>query len=330
MSDRGENTVIKGLKGRTLLGRTRRGAAGQAGGGDSGATSAGAPDQQLTAAVDLARSAAVEEAGADVVGDYIDVVMEEELLATHSFACTSPAYRGWRWAVTLARAPLAETVTVTDVVLLPGPESIVAPTWVPWSDRVRPGDLGVGDVLPTASDDPRLVPGLLGPDDLEGLGSQSPLSPGQWEIGLGRPRVLSALGLDEAVDRWFEGDTGPNSPMARNAAQMCAGCGFLLSIGGPVGQAFGICANEFSPADARVVSLAYGCGAHSEVQVEDASPVVDDRLSPDELAPGMAGEAELTTEISRELEHAVEAVLDDEVSPSAAVDPEVAESQAQV
>lgn len=322
--------VLKGLKGRTLLGRTRRGAAAKSGADDSGMTSAGAPDEALITAVEFARAAAVEEAGADVVGDHLDVVMEEELLATHSFACTSPAYRGWRWAVTLARAPQVEAVTVTDVVLLPGPESILAPMWVPWSDRVRPGDLGVGDVLPTASDDPRLVPGFLGIDDLEGLGSQSPLFPGQWEIGLGRPRVLSALGLDEAVDRWFEGDTGPNSPMARNAAQMCAGCGFLLTIGGPVGQAFGVCTNEFSPADARVVSLAYGCGAHSEVQVEEVSIAPDDDgVAAEEQVLEAIGEPELATEIAREMDLAVETVLDSDVTEPTASESEVPERQAQ-
>jgi len=50
---------------------------------------------------------------------------------------------------------------------------------------------------------------------------------------------------------------------------------------GSLRQAFGICANEFSPADGRVVSLAYGCGGHSEAAVMPATvvpppPVLDD------------------------------------------------------
>ena len=44
--------------------------------------------------------------------------------------------------------------------LLPGADALLAPEWVPWSERLRPGDLGVGDLLPTAPDDDRLVPGL--------------------------------------------------------------------------------------------------------------------------------------------------------------------------
>lgn len=231
-------------------------------------TTAAKRDAVLAAAADLARAAAVDDAGEAMVGEHLGVVMEGERLATHSFACLSPAYVGWRWAVTVARVSRSKTVTVCDVVLLPGAHALVAPPWVPWSERVQPGDLGPGDVLPTDPDEPGLVAGLTDADDLEGLSSPSPLQPGQWEIGLGRVRVLSALGRDDAADRWVEGDFGPEAPMARQASGNCSGCGYMLPIGGPMGQFFAICANRMSPADGRVVALGYGCGAHSEVESE--------------------------------------------------------------
>ena len=225
-------------------------------------------DATLVAAVEIARAAAEGEAGAAMVGDHLGVVMEDDRLATHAFACLNPAYVGWQWAVTVTRVPRAKTVTVNEVVLLPGEGALVAPDWVPWTERVRPGDLGPGDVLPTPADDLRLVAGLTGEDDWESAGSQSPLHPGQWEIGLGRARVLSALGRDDAADRWVEGDFGPTTPMARQSALECATCGFMLPMGGPLGQQFAVCANRMSPADGRVVALTYGCGAHSEVEPE--------------------------------------------------------------
>jgi hypothetical protein len=245
-------------------------------------------DSALVAAVDVARQAAEDEAGAAMVGDHLGVVMEDERLATHAFACLSPAYGGWQWAVTLTRAPRAKTVTVNEVVLLPGDGALVAPAWVPWSERVRPGDLGPGDVLPTDPDDLRLVPGLTGDDDLESAASQAPLQPGQWEIGLGRTRVLSAVGRDDAADRWVEGDFGPTTPMARQSALDCATCGFMLPMGGPLGQLFAVCANVMSPADGRVVALSYGCGAHSEVEPEaELRPVaVQDETGWDPLELG--------------------------------------------
>ena len=76
--------------------------------------------------------------------------------------------------------------------LLPGPDAMVSPAWVPWNERVRPGDLGVGDLLPTSPDDARLVPGYLASDDIavEELAR---------EVGLGRKTVLSREGRDAAV-----------------------------------------------------------------------------------------------------------------------------------
>ena len=224
-------------------------------------------DAALVAAIDQAREAVVVEAGSELVGEHLAVVMEGERLATHTFACLSPAYVGWQWAVTLARAPRAKVVTVTEVVLLPGEGALVAPEWVPWSDRVRPGDLGPGDVLPTSSDDPRLVAGFTGHDDLDGVASQAPVQPSQWEIGLGRIRVLSPIGRDDAADRWVEGDFGPGSAMAKQATLDCGTCGFMLPMDGPMGQQFAVCANEMSPADGHVVALTFGCGAHSEAFV---------------------------------------------------------------
>jgi hypothetical protein len=69
--------------------------------------------------------------------------------------------------------------------------------------------------------------------------------------------------------------------MAQAAPASCVSCGFLTPIGGSLGQAFGVCANEFSPADGRIVSLAYGCGGHSEAAVmpkppRPALPVIDE------------------------------------------------------
>ena len=245
-------------------------------------------DTVLAAAVVAARDAVVLEAGGALVGAHLGVVMDEERLATHTFECLSPAYVGWLWSVTLARAPRAKGVTVNDIVLMPGVSAIVAPAWLPWSERVLPGDLGPGDVLPAIADDERLVAGLTAEDDLESAGSQSPLQPGQWELGLGRVRVLSPFGRDEAADRWVEGDFGPTTAMARQAPSECVTCGFMLPMGGAMGQFFAVCANRMSPADGRVVALSFGCGAHSEVEVEaEAKPeVTTDELGWDPLELG--------------------------------------------
>jgi hypothetical protein len=259
-----------------------------------------AVDSALAGAVDLARAAAEVEA-AGPVGDHLGVDADDERLATHRFASLQPGYVGWEWSVTVARASRAKDVTVDEVCLLPGPGALLAPGWVPYAERLRPGDLGPGDILPAAPDDDRLEPGWTG--GFEALArDDGPTADDEptrlaWELGLGRRRVLSLLGLDDAADRWVNGSGGPYAPVAEQAPAPCSSCGFLVRLGGVAGQAFGVCANEFSPSDGHVVTLDHGCGAHSEageaLALAVAPPPVLDEVGYDLLLPDPSGYDEL-------------------------------------
>ena len=226
----------------------------------------------LANAVDEARAAAVSEAAADLpdgpaaVGAHLESLPEDDGSVTHYFAAEQGGYLGWRWAVTLAAASPDDPVTVSEVVLIPGPEALVAPGWVPWEHRIRPGDLGVGDLLPAPEDDPRLVPSYVASDDpaVEDVAR---------EIGLGRERVLSREGRELAAERWQDGPHGPGSDMARSAPGTCGTCGFFLPLAGSLRASFGVCGNAYAPADGAVVAVGFGCGAHSDVRVEVTSPV---------------------------------------------------------
>ncbi|MQA32688.1 DUF3027 domain-containing protein [Modestobacter roseus] len=240
------------------------------------------PDEVLAAAVDLARAAAVEVAGdAGVVGDHLGVHVEPLLaeetageeppaevlgaVLTHSFAATLPGYLGWHWAVTVARVPGDDEVTVDEVVLLPGDSALLAPAWVPWHERLRPGDMAVGDVLPATEDDDRLVPSYLAEDDTADDPAGRVVAE---ELGMGRERVLSPNGRGKAADRWREGDFGPRSAMARHAPGPCGTCGFWIPLAGSMRLSFGACSNAYAPADGRVVTVDYGCGAHSQATLD--------------------------------------------------------------
>ena len=89
-----------------------------------------------------------------------------------------------------------------------------------------------------------------------------------FELGLGRPRVLSAWGRDDAAERWWEGDAGPDSAIAKAATGQCADCAFWVRLTGGLGSVFGACGNAMAPDDGRVTALAHGCGAHSEAVAE--------------------------------------------------------------
>ncbi|AKL66665.1 MULTISPECIES: DUF3027 domain-containing protein [Streptomyces] len=277
------------------------------------------PDRLCAEAVDLARTAAEEAAAPGVVGEHVSAIAEGDRVVTHLFECKDPGYRGWRWAVTVTRASRAKLVTLNETVLLPGDDALLAPEWVPWSERLRPGDMGPGDLLPTDAEDLRLEPGWSGEDvpppnsvvstemaelveaedadvtDRTVVPVRGSIAAVAEELGMRRARVLSRYGLHSAADRWDE-SFGAKTPMAQAAPASCVSCGFLVAIGGSLGQAFGVCANEFSPADGRLVSLSYGCGGHSEAAVmpkplRPAPPVLDS-MATDEfpLRPAPAGD----------------------------------------
>ena len=238
------------------------------------------PDSTLVKAVDVARAALLEQAGADAVGEHVAVALEDDRVVTHLFECRLPGYHAWHWSVTVTRAYRQRHVTVDEVVLVPGHEAIVAPEWVPYKERIQPGDLSPGDLLPVEDDDPRLVPtytfgDATGDTAAEAVGGDSQLSQADraqvkqvsTELFLARVRTLSMEGRDLAAERWYDGSGGPESPLAQAAPAQCVSCGFLVRLAGPLASMFGVCANGNANDDGRVVSLDHGCGAHSEVQL---------------------------------------------------------------
>ncbi len=211
----------------------------------------------LADAVDLARRALVELEPSGV-GAHLGVTPEDESAATHRFEATLPGYRGWQWAVVVAAPPGADRATVSESALLPGPDALVAPEFVPWEQRVRPGDLAPGDLLAPPADDPRLVPGYVATGD-------PVVDEVAYQVGLGRTKVMSREGRQEAAERWYA-EYGPDSEMAKAAPATCGSCGFYLPLAGSLRAAFGVCGNAMG-ADGHVVHVAYGCGAHSDTEV---------------------------------------------------------------
>lgn len=236
-----------------------------------GTTRAVKPDAVGAEAVETAREAALEAAGVLGVGDHLGITGDVDRVVHHQFACPHPAYRGWVWSVTLVRAARAKAATVNEVVLLPGEGSIVAGTWVPWAERIGPGDATAGLLMPAAPTDPRLEPGYTGGEE---AADADPADAADvrllvTELGLGRERVLSRVGRDEAAERWLAGPSGPDNALTQQAPDVCETCGFFVRLQGSLASVFGVCTNTYSPSDASVVSVDHGCGAHSSVVAEE-------------------------------------------------------------
>ena len=239
-------------------------------------------DQACATAIDLARAAAEEDAGPDQVGAHVDLEAE---LTESSRICSIHSIRPMSAGAGRDGQPGCRSKVVTVSELLPGPDSLLAPPWVPWTERVRPGDLKAGDLMPASSDDERLVPfvaivgeaglfdwgdadawrfspelpavrAVADEDDAEARedeGAESGPRP-PAEAGLRPRRALSAIGRDDAATRWYLGEHGPTSALASYAPGTCLTCGFMVRLGGTLGRVFGVCANEFAPDDGKVVS----------------------------------------------------------------------------
>lgn len=92
-------------------------------------------DEELLAAVPLALSALAEITPEATIGEPLGYIVEGPHVLSLLFATRLSGYPGWRWTVTLARTDDAEP-TVVEAELMPGEGALLAPDWVPWSERL--------------------------------------------------------------------------------------------------------------------------------------------------------------------------------------------------
>ena len=84
---------------------------------------------------DLARTALTEITRAETIGELLSEVTEEDGTVTVRFASALAGYPGWAWTVSLAQVE-GEAPTVLEAELMPGDGALLAPDWVPWSERL--------------------------------------------------------------------------------------------------------------------------------------------------------------------------------------------------
>jgi hypothetical protein len=85
--------------------------------------------------VALARTALLEVTPESTVGAPAGSVDEGDGVVSVLFANRMPGYPGWRWTVSVAQVD-GDEPTVLEVEPMPGDGSLVAPEWVPWSERL--------------------------------------------------------------------------------------------------------------------------------------------------------------------------------------------------
>lgn len=125
----------------------------------------------LSRAQKFALSALLEVQPPATVGEFVGETDEGDYVTSYRFATTLPGYPGWVWTVTVADLP-DEHPTVVESELLPAEGALLAPDWVPWSERMEEyraaqAALGEteGDEDPDAEDDDDLDDELDDDDD---------------------------------------------------------------------------------------------------------------------------------------------------------------------
>lgn len=78
---------------------------------------------------------AAKSAAGNELGKFIDSTSNDGL-TEFSWEANLKGYAGWRWQVTVFQVDANTEPTVSEVVLVPGPDSLIAPDWVPWADRL--------------------------------------------------------------------------------------------------------------------------------------------------------------------------------------------------
>lgn len=94
------------------------------------------PKQNVATFQETAYAAAVEAAPRNGVGSIVDTIDEGDGVTTFLFEAKLKGYVGWRWSITVFEQADSAVATVSEVLLMPGPDSLVAPDWVPWSERL--------------------------------------------------------------------------------------------------------------------------------------------------------------------------------------------------
>ena len=160
----------------------------------------------------IARNALAEITPAGTFGDFLSETDEGEGVFTLLFAATMGGYPGWHWTVSVAELP-DSAPTVLEAELLPGDGSLLAPEWVPWSERLVVGeDLEALEALEDTDDlddvddlDDDVLDDDHGDDPDDGIDFESePVEPSD----------LLALGEDEQNEAEAEtDDDGPEPPL---------------------------------------------------------------------------------------------------------------------
>ena len=163
----------------------------------------------LTEAQKFALTALLEVTPPATVGEFVGETDEGDHVVSYRFATTLSGYPGWNWAVAVAHLPGKEP-TIVESELLPAEGALLAPDWVPWSERMddyRAAQLALGEAAAESDEDDDDED-----DDDDEFGSDN-LHAGDLD-GVDIDEALEALDLqvDEPDEAEPQSDSGREDP----------------------------------------------------------------------------------------------------------------------
>ena len=174
----------------------------------------------LTDGQKFALSALLEVQPPSTVGEFVSETDERDHVVTYRFATTMAGYPGWNWTIAVAHLP-DEEPTIVESELLPAEGALLAPDWVPWSDRMddyRAAQLALGESESDEDDDDDDDEDALGSDTLHGgdldgvdIDEIDDDSDAVDELGEAELGALE-LEVDEGDQPEPEGDSGSEDP----------------------------------------------------------------------------------------------------------------------
>jgi Protein of unknown function (DUF3027) len=109
----------------------------------------------LTEAQKFALTALLEVQAPATVGDFVSETDQGDSVVSYRFETRMAGYPGWNWTIAIAHLP-GEEPTVVESELLPAEGALLAPDWVPWSDRMddyRAAQTALGEAALESDDD---------------------------------------------------------------------------------------------------------------------------------------------------------------------------------
>ncbi len=125
--------------------------------------------------LELGLSVLASDAPTGSYGEFISGTEPTKGVIELRFESSMRGYAGWNWLVTLTQPDKRKPATVSEINLVAGEDALLAPQWVPWSERLAEfrRQLKAEGKAKTDAEADELIKALVVTDDIQSNESES-------------------------------------------------------------------------------------------------------------------------------------------------------------